>query len=86
MHCEGATKAVSHDRDRFLKVTLNMRSPEYALPGQAHYGDQQYTIKGDGFFVFLLPYSIRMDGLIRTLTFTFWKIDLKELLIALYFA
>lgn len=81
---EQTDNSVSHDTDKFLKIILDRQIAITKIGGNAHYEDEQYTIKGDGLFVYDIPYSARHAGRIGSLNVTFWKIELQNVLIRLF--
>jgi hypothetical protein len=79
-----SANSVAHNYGQFLKVTINQRPLENLVPAHTHHLDAQFTIRGDGIFAYKLPPSVRSAGEVSTLTLTFWKMELRELLVRFY--
>lgn len=83
---ENTENAISHDLDKLLKLVIDRQNIKSYLKGSIHYDDRQFTVKGDGFFVFELPFSVKHVGKIQSINFVFWRIELQRLLVRLYLA
>jgi len=83
---ENTENAISHDLDKLLKLNINRQNVKSFLQEHRHYNDNQFTVKGDGFFAFELPPVVRQTGRIESMNITFWKIELQGLLMRLYLA
>jgi hypothetical protein len=83
---EQSENSVSHDTDKFIKLAIDRQIVITDLDGHAHYDDSQFTVKGDGLFMFEIPYSARHERKISLLNIAFWRIELQNALIRLYAA
>lgn len=83
---ENTANSTSYDLDKLLKLNINRETVNSYIKGHIHYNDSQFTIKGDGLFVYELPPIVKEYGKVEILTFAFWKIELHNLLIRLYLA
>lgn len=83
---ENVENAISHDQDKLLKVVLDRQNVKARIDGHGHFDDSQFTVKGDGFFVFELPLSVKNTGKIKSASFVFWRIELQRLLMRFYLA
>lgn len=83
---ENTANSTSHDLDKLLKLNINRDTVNSYVKGHIHYNDDQFTLKGDGFFAYELPPTVKEQGKIEILTFAFWKIELHNLLMRLYVA
>ena len=75
---------VSNDLGKMLIVAVNRRRVKTAVERHRHYADRQFIVQGDGLFAFQLPELTKRSGWISQIDFSFWKIDIKDLLIELF--
>lgn len=85
MEFENSENSTSHDLDKFVKLNINRYNVKSSIKGQIHYQDSQFTVKGDGFFAFSLPSSVKYTGKMN-LSMAFWRIELQGLLMKFYLA
>ena len=85
MEFENSENSISSDLDKFVKLNINRQNVKSFSKNQIHYQDSQFTVKCDGFFIFMLPSSAKYTGKID-LSVTFWRIELQGLLIRFYLA
>ena len=83
---ENTEKVVSRDLDKLVKLIISRQTAKSFIRGHAHHDDSQYTVKGDGFFAFELPFSVKHSGRIRSMELVFWRIELRGLLMRFYLA
>ena len=67
-----------------LKVNVNRQDVKGVVREQQDFGDSNYIAKNNGLFAFRLPQVVKYSGVIEHLSFTFWDIELHELLLQLY--
>ena len=70
--------------DKLVKININRQDVKGIVPDQRDYNDSDYIVKSDGLFAFKLPPIIKHSGQIDHLSFTFWDIELNNLLLQLY--
>ena len=81
---ENTENSISHAKDKFLKLSINGQNAKNFFQSHIHYDDTQFTIKGDGLFIFKLPPVAKHLNKIELLDFAFWRIELNGLLMELY--
>jgi len=84
VYFENAENAESRSFDKLLKLIIDRQTVKAMIKEQVHHHDSQYIIKGDGFFIYELPFSVKHAGKIHSLNFVFWRLELKDVVMRLY--
>jgi hypothetical protein len=77
-------ESISNDRERMLIVAIGRQRIYTAVQAHRHFADSQYIVKGDGMFAFRLPELAKRSSIIRSIHFSFWRIDIRNLLMELF--
>lgn len=78
--------SISYERDKFLKLDINRQTIKSSIRTHRHYDDNEFTVKGDGLFIFELPNIVKYTKRINIIDFCFWRIAIRGVVIKLYLA
>ncbi|MGH8645953.1 MAG: hypothetical protein ACREX4_16430 [Gammaproteobacteria bacterium] len=83
---DGTKHSVCRDLNKLMRLTIDGSVAPCFIEDQVHHDDRQFCELKDGYLVYELPASSRASRLIQKLDFGFWKSELSNLLMRLYFA